>query len=166
MGKSRSGEAFKNALTQLKEVYGFDGGNLEREYYRLISKYEDATSAAADSSKSIQKLNTVAQDLFTEWEKELDEIKSADLRRRSSKQKNETKSRYKKLYNQLIVSESKMDPVLGKLKDQVLFLKHNLNASAIGGLKGEGKKIEADIEKLIKDMEQASQEADKLIKTL
>ena len=53
-----------------------------------------------------------------------------------------------------------MAPVLSRLKDQVLFLKHNLNARAIAGLKTEADKIQSDIESLVKDMNTSIAHAD------
>ncbi len=56
-----------------------------------------------------------------------------------------------------------MDPVLAKLKDHVLFLKHNLNAQAIASLKSELLTVEGNIESLIKDLNASIQEADSFI---
>lgn len=161
-----TGEAFKDALTKLKEVYAFDGGNLEREYNKLNNAFEEAQEESSEVSASITKLNEVAQDLFKEWEGELSDIKTADLRRKSSKQLSETRSKYKQLHTHLKSSENKMAPVLARLKDQVLFLKHNLNAKAIGGLKAEGDKIESDIESLLNEMNKSTKEAEAFIETL
>lgn len=161
-----TGEAFKDALTKLKEVYAFDGGNLEREYNKLNNSFEEAQEESTEVSASISKLNEVAQDLFVEWEGELQDIKTADLRRKSARQLNETKTKYKTLHQHLKSSENKMSPVLARLKDQVLFLKHNLNAKAIGGLKTEGDKIEDDIEALLNDMNKSTKEAEEFIKNL
>jgi hypothetical protein len=159
-------ESFKDALTKLKEVYAFDGGNLEREYNKLNSSYENALSDADSVKKSIDKLNTIANDLFDEWREEIKSISTASYREKSREQLNETKSKYMLLHKNLVASEKRIGPVLGKLKDQVLYLKHNLNAQAISGLKAEGVRIESDIQKLMKDMEASSREADEFIKTL
>ncbi len=59
-----------------------------------------------------------------------------------------------------------MDPVLTHLNDNVLFLKHNLNAAAIGGLAADMEGIETDIEQLIADMRASINEADSFLKTL
>ncbi len=159
-------EAFKDALEQLKEVYAFDGGNLEREQKRLAARYEDAAEEAKEVHEKIEKVDQVAGDLFNEWEDEIEEIKTSDLRRRSSRQLNETKKRYGDLHRKLVRSEAKIEPVLARLHDQVLFLKHNLNAKAIAGLKVEGSRIESDISRLMKDMEASNKEAEEFIKTL
>ncbi|HXH31374.1 MAG TPA: DUF2959 family protein [Bacteriovoracaceae bacterium] len=161
-----TGEAFKDALTKLKEIYSFDGGDLEKQHSKLDSSYQEAKEKAASVSGSILKLDQVAQDLFTEWGAEIEEISTADLKSKSQKQLQQTKSKYKTLHGQLKTSEKKIAPVLTKLKDQVLFLKHNLNARAITGLKGESAKIQTDIQTLIGDMNESSRQADEFIKSL
>lgn len=155
-----------DALEQLKKVYGFNGGNLEREYSKLKSRYDDADKGAAEVRESVAKLNTIAEDLFKEWAKEIGDMGSADLKARSQSQLDQTRAKYNAYFSQLKKSEASMAPVLSKLKDQTLFLKHNLNAAAIAGLKTEAGRIERDIDKLIAEMNQAISQADELIKTL
>lgn len=159
-------EAFKDALTQLKEIYNFDGGDLEKQYNKFNSSYKDAEEESNELKSRVAKVNKVASDLFEEWKSELNEIKDSSLRAKSSEKLSDTKARYRTLEKQLKSSEKKIDPVLARLKDQVLYLKHNLNAKAIAGLKSETGKIESDIEDLIRDVEKSSKEAEALIKTL
>ncbi len=59
-----------------------------------------------------------------------------------------------------------MDPVLARLNDHMLYLKHNLNAQSIGQLKAEHARIETDIQSLIKGMNRSIAEADQFIKTM
>lgn len=164
--QEETGEAFKDALTKLKEIYAFDGGDLERHHANLKSSLDDAKEEAHELKERITKVNQVANDLFEEWNEELKEIKTADLRNKSSEQLKRTKKKYSELEAQLRKSEKRMDPVLSKLNDQVLFLKHNLNAKAIGGLKAEQGKIQADIEALIKEVNESTRKADAVIETL
>jgi hypothetical protein len=42
-------------------------------------------------------------------------------------------------------AEQSIDPVLAALRDNVLYRKHNLNASAVGALKGELASIDRDV---------------------
>jgi hypothetical protein len=53
-----------------------------------------------------------------------------------------------------------------KLRDHVLYLKHNLNAQAIASLKGEAANIQDEIARLIKDMNASIAQADEFIKTI
>jgi hypothetical protein len=55
------------------------------------------------------------------------------------------------------------DPVLDNLRDNVLYLKHNLNARAIAALRGELDTINTDVDRLIDAMEVAIAESDRFI---
>lgn len=161
-----AGEKFQDALSRLKSIYGFKGGNLENQYDTLKSSYDRASDQAADVRKSIRQVESVAEDLFAEWEKEIDQIETASLKNKSRQSLTETRHRYGQLHNSLKASEDRMDPVLHKLNDQVLYLKHNLNAQAIASLKGETVSIQGDIEKLINEMNKSIEAADQFIKQM
>ena len=108
----------------------------------------------------------MADALFDEWAEEITQYSNAELRRSSQKKLNETKTRYAHLLRAMKKASSKMDPVLAAFKDQVLYLKHNLNAQAITALEGELVSIQGDVGSLIKEMEVSIAEADEFIKTL
>ena len=151
---------FKDALTRLKEITGFDGGKLE-EAYRLVEKdYERCRDRAATIRSRIKDIEDVSAALFKEWEQEITTYSSDTLRSSSKSKLQETRQRYDALHTALQKSSDSMSPVLARLKDQALFLKHNLNAQAIGALKGEVISIEGDIQKLITEMNNSIARAD------
>jgi hypothetical protein len=102
--------------------------------------------------------------LFDEWQAELKQYTNQDLMRASEKKLNDTRRRYQQLIQAMKRAEKKIDPVLSAFRDQVLFLKHNLNAQAVASLQKELSTIEVDVTTLIKDMEASIAEADKFIK--
>lgn len=159
-------EQFKDALTRIKELYAFKGGDLEDIYNELKKDYDRSVTRADAVHSRIKDVETVAKDLFAEWEKELGEISSASLRASSKNKMVQTRARYEDLITALKRAEQTMDPVLTRFKDQVLFLKHNLNASAIASLKGESLDIQNEISKLLDEMNGAITRADKFIATL
>jgi chromosome segregation ATPase len=159
-------EAFKDALTVLKDLYKFDGGDLEKQYNRLRDSLDDAKKESTDLSARIDKLDKVANDLFSEWAQEIEQIKTNSLKEKSGDKLKATKSKFQTLATQLRRSEKTIAPVINKLNDQVLFLKHNLNSEAIGGLKSESGKIQADITALINEVNESTKQADTLIKSL
>ncbi len=161
-----AGEQFKDALTRIKELYGFEGGNLEKTYNALKDEYDRSAARADAVHKRIKDMETVAGDLFDEWKKEIGEISSANLRQSSREKLDETRRRYEELHAALKRAEQSMDPVLTRLHDQVLYLKHNLNAAAIASLKGEATSIQTDISKLLEDMNAAITHADSFINNL
>lgn len=159
-------EEFSDALEKLQAIYKVDGGKLEREYKSLDSARKDAQESVQEVQNNIKQLETVAGDLFAEWEKEIKSITSQDLRMKSSESLLTTQKKYNTFHQSLKRSEEKMMPVLARLNDQTLFLKHNLNAKAIAGLKAQSSKIESDIQTLIKDMNESISKADAFIKEL
>ncbi len=159
-------QEFKDALTRLKEMTGFEGGDLERRYRRLQSDYDDAASRVTAVHKRIRDVETVAGDLFTEWEKENRQIETDSLRQTSRQQLADTRQRYEDLLRALKRSEAGMDPVLRKLHDYVLVLKHSLNAQAIAALGGESARIQEEVARLIEDMNISIARADEFVQQM
>jgi len=159
-------EQFRDALEAFQSVVAFDGGDLRAVYDRLSHELDASEARAEAVTDRIASVNRVATDLFEEWETELDQYESADLRRRSEEQLWATKSRYEQLYAAMRRAESKMEPVLVAFRDQVLFLKHNLNAQAVASLQGEVVTLQAEIDDLIAEMEEAIAEADAFIASM
>ncbi|MCI0366710.1 MAG: DUF2959 domain-containing protein [Phycisphaerales bacterium] len=157
-------QELKDALTRLKELTGFEGGELEKTYKKLQGDYDSAAASAEDVRDKIRDMDQIARDLFREWESELKSISSPELREADRRQLDETRRRYEDLYTTTKRAESTMEPVLVKLRDYVLYLKHNLNAQAIGALQGESTKIQVDISKLIEAMNASIREADEFLK--
>jgi len=156
-------EQFASALDQFRATVNFDGGDLEKTYDRLNAEYESSVSEAEDVSERIDAVESVAEDLFREWEQELDQYSRADLRRSSASLLNDTRKRYGQMMTSMRRAERSMAPVLEAFHDQVLVLKHNLNARAIGSLRNELDGIERDTAKLIKQMQAAIAEANTFI---
>ena len=156
-------EQFTSALEQFKSVVDFDGGDLEDMYDKLEREYERSKSASSDVSGKIDSVDKVAQALFTEWEGELEEYDSAELRAASEKQLTTTRKRYGQMLDAMRKAEATMPPVLTAMNDQVLFLKHNLNAQAVASIQGTAEGIQRDITSLIEQMQVSIDEANAFI---
>jgi len=156
-------EQFKDALEQFRSVVNFDGGELQRIYDRLNREFEDTEAAAENIRSRIRAVESVAEDLFDEWEDELSLYNNASLRRDSEQQLNATRQRYTRLIQAMHRAERTLDPVLDNLRDNVLYLKHNLNARAIASIRGELDAINTDVDRLIQAMQAAIAESDRFI---
>ena len=159
-------DGFEDALDRLRGLYDVDAGDLEKIYDKLKDDFENSQDRAADIHDRIDKIDSIANDLFDEWESEIGEISNPSYQTKSRRKLDETKANYEGLASSLKKSDASMDPVLTQLKDNVLYLKHNLNAAAIGGLSAEVESIEADIETLLADMRASIAEADRFLSTL
>jgi len=104
--------------------------------------------------------------LFDEWSDELEQYKSASLKRESSKKLDATKRQFDQLLRSMRSAESKMEPVLSSLKDNVLYLKHNLNAQAVAAIKGEFTNLKRDIQILMNDMNKSIADSNKFIEQM
>lgn len=164
--QKKATEQFKDALTRLRELYNVDGGDLEKTYDRLKGDFDKSESRATAVRERIGKVETVANDLFKEWEQEISQMESSNLARQSREKLRSTRDKYESLHTAMKRAEASMEPVLKQFRDQVLYLKHNLNAQAIGALKGETLDIEKEIQQLIKDMNASIQQADSFIQGL
>lgn len=159
-------EQFQSALEQFTTTLNYKGGDLEEKYETLNRVYENSKDKAETVHNRIAKVEDVSEALFKEWEEELSQYSSDRLRKDSQAKLNRTKKLYNQLINSMKRAEKKIEPVLTAFHDQVLYLKHNLNAQAIASLQNELVAVEEDIASLVKEMEAAIQEANAFISTL
>lgn len=163
--QEKASEEFKDALTRVKEIYGFDGGDLEKFYDKLQSDYESCKERAGAVSERIETVEQIAADLFRGWDQEINDMANEKFKSKSRESLKMTKRRYARLHDAMTKAESRMEPVLTQLRDYVLYLKHNLNAQAIGALKQEVGDIEIEVETLIRDMSESIKEADTFLES-
>jgi hypothetical protein len=161
--QSDAQDQFKSALEQFSSVIQIDNTDLKIAYEKLNTEYEDSEKAAKNVTDRINMVENVANALFEEWEKELELYKSADLKSKSYEQLKKTKSLYQKMLTSMHKAEKSMTPVLRSFRDNVLFLKHNLNAQAIGSLRTEFATLKGEIDGLIKNMNDAIERSNQFI---
>ena len=156
----------QSALDQFGKAVAYQGGDLETTYKKLNSELHNSEDSAEKVRKRIRDVESVTDALFSEWETELGQYSSADLRRKSEVKLSQTKTRYKDMLGAMNRAEQRIDPVLRPLRDQVLYLKHNLNARALAAIKGELVKVDAQVDRLVQDMNRSIAEADKFIQSM
>lgn len=159
-------EQFASALEQFLAVTKVPASELQATYEKLNAEFKRSETRAQDVRDRISAIDSVAQALFDEWNGELKQYTNPALRAQSERQLSTTKNRYAALMRVMEQAASRMDPVLGAFRDQVLFLKHNLNAQAISALSGTSRDLQQDISRLIADMEKSIKEADAFINSM
>ena len=159
-------EQFQTALEKFNAVIGSKETDLSRKYDELSAELKRSEDRAATVKTRVDDVENVSEALFDEWETELKQYNDAGLRRDSEQKLKATRVKYDQLIKAMQRAESKIEPVLDPLRDQVLYLKHNLNAQAISSLQGELDGMETDVAALIKDLEASIKEADGFIQTM
>ncbi len=148
-------EQFQDALERFGQVITIEETQLKKAYGRLNDEYEDSVDAAEEVSEEIDEVEAVADDLFEEWSKEIETYTDAVLQRNSENQLRDTQARYSEMLKTMKDAEASMTPVLNTMRDNVLYLKHNLNAQAVGSLESTFSELEGDIGILIERMNQS-----------
>lgn len=157
---------FSDALERFKAVVQVEKGSLEDKYRLLRRQFDFCETQAQRVAERIKAIEDVSDALFLEWEKELKEYTSRSLRAQSRQQLKLSKQHYTRLLKAMRKAEKQINPVLGAFRDQVLFLKHNLNANAIAALQQEFAVIALDISQLIAVMEASISEANHFVQVL
>ncbi len=157
---------FLTAMEQFKSVVNVPGGDLEKKYNSLHATLLKSESAASDVSKRINAVEDVSEALFSEWRAEIKQYSSGALKGASQQKYDTTRRKYADLIAAMRRAESKLEPALVPLRDQVLFMKHNLNARAIAGLSDELVSVQANVDQLVREMEASVAQADAFIAAL
>ncbi len=161
-----SRDQFEDALHKFKVILSVPELSLDYRYQQLKKQYDFCRSKTDEVGRRINLIEEVSEALFSEWEAELELYNNRSLRAKSRQQLDKAKRQYGRLISALRKAEGRIHPVLGAFQDQVLFLKHNLNAQAIAALQHEFVEISIDISKLIAIMEKTIKEASEFVSTL
>ncbi|MFN8392480.1 MAG: DUF2959 family protein [Bdellovibrionota bacterium] len=157
---------FENALEEFRSVVSVKGGDLEKNYYRLDRELKKSESVADELKTRVSRIEDVSDALFREWRKELSEYQNADLKQRSAAKLDHARERYDQMIAVMHRATERLDPALRPMKDNVLFLKHNLNAAAIGSLDRETTVVEENVDSLIRNLDHSISEAQAFIETI
>jgi len=159
-------EQFLTAMEQFKSVVKFQGGDLEDKYNKLNETLEQSEAKADAVRKRISAVEDVSEALFSEWRGEIKQYSSNSLRQSSQRKYDATKRKYTELIRAMKKAEAKLEPALAPLRDQVLFMKHNLNAKAIAGLSDELYSVQINVDQLVREIESSIAQADSFIAEL
>jgi hypothetical protein len=159
-------EQIKTTMESFQELTGFQGGQLEKNYKKLNGEYEKAVDSAKKLHDRINSIDQVSNDLFKEWQKEIDGMGNRKLKRQSEAMLRSSRLQEASYLKSMRQTEARMTPVLAAFHDQVVFLKHNLNARAIGSLKGTSTRISTDVDVLLTSLDGSIAQADALIQSL
>lgn len=159
-------EQIKTTMESFQALTGFQGGQLEKNYKKLNGEYEKAADMAKKLHDRIDSIDQVSNDLFKEWQKEIDGMDNRKLKQQSAEMLRQSRLQEAGYLKSMRQTEARMTPVITAFHDQVIFLKHNLNARAIGSLKGTSAKISTDVDVLLTSLDGSMSQADALIQSL
>jgi hypothetical protein len=154
---------FKSALERFQHIVQVDGSSLEDKYKKLDDELQRSEDRARKVKDRIDAVRNVSKDLFKEWNNELGKYSDRALRQESERELRETKRRTDALIASMARAHARVEPILRPLRDRVLFLKHNLNARALGALTRELGTVRTGVDELVADMQRSIAESDAFI---
>lgn len=161
--QNETSENLVGAYEELSALIDYKGGELEEKYERLKKQVEKSEGTVEELDEHLGDIDRVSEDLFEEWESELDLYSSAALRRDQEQKLATARRQFASMRQRMQVARERVDPVMAVLADNVLFLKHSLNAQALAALRGQATLLEGQVDALIRDMRIAIEEADAFI---
>lgn len=159
-------DQFQTALDKFSALTHFHGGELEDLYRQLKIEFDYSAAKALAVKDRIDAVQDVGEALFMEWEAELEQYTSRTLKTSSRQKLRQTQQHYGQLIAAMRRAEAKIEPVLNVFQDQVLYLKHNLNAQAIISLEDELIGMTTSVAGLIGAMERSIGRANDFVRTL
>ena len=156
-------EEFKSALERFQSIVQVEGSSLEDKYKKLNAELERIEDRARAVKDRIDAVRDVSKDLFKEWNDELGKYADRQLRQESERELRETRRRTEALIASMAKAQARIEPILRPLRDRVLFLKHNLNARALGSLTKELATVRTGVDELVADMQRSIADADAFI---
>jgi chromosome segregation ATPase len=161
--QSETREQLVTAYEELSALIGHDGGKLEEKYKRLSKEVEQSQDSIEDLDDHLADIDRVSKALFDEWKDELDLYNNAALRADQAKKLAQARRQFSTMRDRMQTARDRVDPVMAVLSDNVLYLKHSLNAQALDALRGQATTLEGQVDALIRDMQIAIEEADAFI---
>ena len=159
-------QQIKDTLVAYNLLVGNKVEDPKKTYKDLQKGIENTDKKVADVDQKVAAMQKEADLLFADWASNLASISSEELRKRSEERLNETRERY----NGILAAGDKagkvFNPFIASLKDQVVYLGHDLNPSALASLKPDADKLNKEAEVLFKKIDETVDEASGYITSL
>lgn len=104
-------EQLVSAYEELSELVGHEGGDLEDKYDRLSKEVERSRDETGDLDEHLSDIDRVSEDLFDEWQSELELYSSAALRSDQEQKLKLARRQYSAMRERMQTARNRVDPV-------------------------------------------------------
>jgi hypothetical protein len=150
-------EAIANTKVQLMktmDVYNGlmadDAADRKDAYKKLQKEMESTEKRRAEIALKADEMKVEADTLFKSWADSATAISDPDLRKRSDERLARTKAKFAEVGTVSQKAAELYGPVMKALQDQVTYLGHDLNPSAVASLKPNAAKLNDQTKDLVK----------------
>ena len=128
-------------------------------YKQLQKSLKKSEKSAAAVGEQAEKMDLAASEYFASWEASLSEFTSDEMRARSEERMKETRQRYDGILQAGREAGDAFRPFVTLLKDQIVFLGHDLNPAAIEDLQDEAEKLNSQAEEVFSKVDETYRSA-------
>jgi len=146
-------KTFASAMQQFGSVYKESGAKLENKYVILKKEYDTCNSKASELRGQIANVKSIGQVLFQEWQKELDQFTNEQMRKLSEVKMQQTREKYVTMTDSMDRVSARITPVMNSMNDQLLNIKHSLNALIVVSLEEELTQLRGHMDSLSADID-------------
>lgn len=146
-------KVFASAMLQFGSVYKESGSKLENKYVILKKEYDACNSKASSLRSQIANVKSIGQVLFQEWQKELDQFTNEQMRKLSEVKMQQTREKYVAMTDSMDRVSARMSPVMSSMSDQLLNIKHSLNALIVVSLEEELIQLRGQMDNLMAEID-------------
>jgi septal ring factor EnvC (AmiA/AmiB activator) len=140
--------------------------NNRKAYKTLVKDIQKCENQADKVGDRIVAMQTAASTYFSDWETSIAGITSDELRAKSEMRLKETRANYDEILKAAQKAGDEFKPFITNLHDQVTFLGHDLNPSAIADLKDEAAKLNSKGDKVFSAVDGTIEVASKYTNSL
>jgi hypothetical protein len=141
-------------------------GSLKPAYDAFAAEVKNTQSDAVVTKARAEKMQTDAQTHFGAWQKEIDTITNAKLRKQGQKRLDSMRKSYDLTISQLREASTSFTPYLSDLTDITKILSNDLTPGGIKAIRGTVSKAKFDIQKVRRYIFDAIKELDSMQKAL
>lgn len=136
------------------------------EYKKLVKDINKSLKARDDVRAKADSMQKAADSFFVDWEESMAGFNSDEMRAKSQGRMDDTKANYEKIFEAGNKAGDEFDGFIAALDDQVRFLGHDLNPSAIAELTDEAAVLNGKADDFFKAIDETIQVAVKYSSSL
>ena len=156
----------EKTLAAYHEVFSQEEKRRRSAYKDLVKSLEKQEERSKKLRERFKQLEKTAEKFFKDWNNSLKDIRKGELRDRSAARLDETRKRYKELIRAGEEARNGFRPVVEGLEDQVVYLGHDLNQTAVESLETDRAKINDVARRLMARIDSFAAAADAYVASL
>lgn len=159
-------EQIGKTLDTYNSIFAADTKDVRKAYKAVEGEMGKTEKKREDVRKNLDAMKVEADAYFASWKESLQQIGNPDLRKKSETRMGETRAKFDGILGTIGEARQAYEPFITSMKDQWVYLGHDLNPSGISSLKPEHDKLNAQGKELFGKIDASTKKATEYINSL